>query len=301
VTSGPSGPTPTRGARRGRRHGWTERLLLLGPGFAYLVVLFVIPLGLIVSLAFFQRGRFGGVIYEPTLANFERALEPVFVKVLVDSLVIAGITTALALLIGYPVAWAIASLPRRWRVVALVLVVLPFWTNFLIRTYAWIVLLNSEGPINGALTGLGIVERPLGLLYTDGAVVAGLLYAYLPLMILPLYASIERLDPELREAAANLGATPARTFLSVTLPLTLPGVLIGSIFVFVPSIGNFVVPELLGGGKTVMVGNLIRDQFLKARDWPFGSVLALAVIVGLLGLLVVQARLSRRSEAPADA
>jgi spermidine/putrescine transport system permease protein len=295
VSSGPSRPAPTRGAPR--RHGFAERILLLGPGFAVVLALFVVPLALIVSLAFFRRGRFGGVVYEPTLANFERALEPVYIQVLIDSIVIAGITTAIALLIGYPTAWAIAQLPRRWRVVALVLVVLPFWTNFLIRTYAWIVLLNSEGPINGVLIGLGVVSEPVGLLYNEGAIVAGLLYAYLPLMILPLYASIERLEPELREAAANLGATPARTFLTVTLPLTLPGVLIGSIFVFVPSIGNFVIPELLGGGKTVMVGNLIRDQFLKARDWPFGSVLAIAVVLALLGLLVIQARVSRRGEA----
>jgi spermidine/putrescine transport system permease protein len=288
-----------RGARW--RRGLWERVLLLGPGFAYLLVLFIVPLGLIISLAFFQRGRFGGVVYEPTLANFERALQPVFVQVLIDSVVIAGITTALALVIGYPTAWAIARLPRRWRVVALILVVLPFWTNFLIRTYAWIVLLNSEGIVNGGLRALGVIDQPLALLYTDGAVVAGLLYAYLPLMILPLYSSIERLDPELREASANLGATPARTFLNVTLPLTMPGVLIGCIFVFVPSIGNFVIPELLGGGKTVMVGNLIRDQFLKARDWPFGAVLALVVIVMLAGLLVLQAYLSRRTEATADA
>jgi len=299
VTQGPSGPTGARGA--GRRRGLWERVLLLGPGYAYIAVLFLVPLGLIISLAFFQRGRFGGVIYEPTLANFERALQPVFVQVLIDSIVIAGLTTLLALLIGYPTAWVIANLPRRWRVVALILVVLPFWTNFLIRTYAWIVLLNREGIVNGGLRALGIVDEPIGLLYTDGAVVAGLLYAYLPLMILPLYSSIERLDPELREASANLGATPARTFISVTLPLTLPGVLIGSIFVFVPSIGNFVIPELLGGGKTVMVGNLIRDQFLKARDWPFGAVLALVVIVLLTGLLLLQSYLSRRTEATVDA
>ncbi len=299
MSLGPSGPPIARGARW--RRGLWERILLLGPGFAYILVLFLIPLGLIVSLAFFQRGRFGGVIYEPTLANFERALEPVYVQVLIDSVVIAGVTTALALLIGYPTAWVIANLPKRWRVIALILVVLPFWTNFLIRTYAWIVLLNREGVVNGALRSFGIIDEPLTLLYTDGAVVAGLLYAYLPLMILPLYSSIERLDPELREASANLGATPARTFISVTLPLTMPGVVIGSIFVFVPSIGNFVIPELLGGGKTVMVGNLIRDQFLKARDWPFGSVLAIVVIVSLMGLLVLQSWVSRRTEASADA
>ena len=299
MSDGPSGPPVTRGARW--RRGLTERVLLLGPGFAYIVVLFLIPLGLIISLAFFQRGRFGGVVYEPTLANFERALQPVFIQVLIDSVIIAGITTGLALLIGFPTAWVIANLPGRWRVVALILVVLPFWTNFLIRTYAWIVLLNREGVVNGALQAFGIIDEPLTLLYTDGAVVAGLLYAYLPLMILPLYSSIERLDPELREASANLGARPARTFISVTLPLTMPGVLIGSIFVFVPSIGNFVIPELLGGGKTVMVGNLIRDQFLKARDWPFGSVLAIVVIASLMGLLVLQSWLSRRTETTADA
>jgi spermidine/putrescine transport system permease protein len=257
----------------------------------------VVPLALIFALAFFRRGRFGGVIYEPTLANFARALEPVYIDVLIESVVIAGTTTLLALLLGYPTAWVIARLPPRWRIVALILVVLPFWTNFLVRTYAWIVLLNSEGPVSGLLQQVGLISEPLSVLYTPNAVVAGLLYAYLPLMILPLYASIERLDPELREAAANLGATPLWTFLTVTLPLTLPGVLIGCIFVFVPSIGNFVVPELLGGGKTIMVGNLIRDQFLKARDWPFGAVLAIVVILGLMALLIAQARLSRRSEA----
>ena len=170
-----------------------------------------------------QRGRFGGIVYEPTLRNFTRALDPIFVNVLLDSLVIAGITTVLALLLGYPTAYVIASLPREWRTVALVAVVLPFWTNFLIRTYAWIVLLNSEGPVNQTLTGSGLVDDPLTLLYTKPAVVAGLLYAYLPLMILPLYSSIERLDPQLREAATNLGASPLRAFRDVTLPLTLPG------------------------------------------------------------------------------
>ncbi len=280
--------------RRGSRLASGERLVLTGPGLLYLTVFMAVPLVLVLVYAFFQRGRFGGIVWKPTLENFVRALDPIYVSVLGNSLVIAGITTLLAVLLGYPVAYGIAKLPHRWRTVALILVVLPFWTNFLIRTYAWIVLLNSEGPLNKALLGLGLVDEPLGLLYTPGAVVAGLLYAYLPLMILPLYASIERLDPQLREAAANLGATPWRTFRDVTLPLTLPGVLTGCLFVFVPSLGNFVVPELLGGGKTVMVGNLIRDQFLKARDWPFGSTLAIVVIAFLVLLFVLQAWVSRR-------
>lgn len=284
----------TRTGRAVRRRARVERAVLQGPGLLYLTLLMAVPIGLVLTYTVFKRGRFGGIVWEPTLDNFTRAVEPVYVRVLVDSLTLASITTVLAVLLGYPTAYLIAQLPTRWRTVALVLVVLPFWTNFLIRTYAWIVLLNSEGPLNQALVGLGIVDRPLGLLYTKGAVVAGLLYAYLPLMILPLYASIERLDPQLREAAANLGASRARTFFDVTLPLTLPGLITGCVFVFVPSLGNFVVPELLGGGKTVMVGNLIRDQFLKARDWPFGAVLALAVIALMVALFALQSWASRR-------
>ncbi|MFC6236491.1 ABC transporter permease [Longivirga aurantiaca] len=279
---------------RGSRLASGERLVLTGPGLLYLTVFMAVPLLLVLVYAFFQRGRFGGVVWRFSFDNFVRALDQVYVSVLGSSLVIAGVTTLLALLLGYPVAYGIAKLPRSWRTVALVLVVLPFWTNFLIRTYAWIVLLNSEGPLNKGLIGIGLIDEPLGLLYTPGAVVAGLLYAYLPLMILPLYASVERLDPQLREAAANLGATPWRTFRDVTLPLTLPGVITGCLFVFVPSLGNFVVPELLGGGKTVMVGNLIRDQFLKARDWPFGATLALVVIAFLVVLFVLQSWVSRR-------
>jgi spermidine/putrescine transport system permease protein len=253
-----------------------------------------VPLLLVFAYGFFQRGRFGGVKLEFTLDNFARVLEPVYLGVIGESVLIAGITTVLALLLGYPVAFAIVRLPRRWRTLALVLVILPFWTNFLVRTYAWIVLLNSEGPVNSALLGIGLIDSPLGMLYTRGAVIAGLLYAYLPLMILPLYAAVERLDPQLTEAATNLGASRARVFRDITLPLTAPAAMIGAIFVFVPSLGNFVVPELLGGKKTIMIGNLIRDQFLTARDWPFGAVLALIMVVFLVALFAVQAAVSRR-------
>ncbi|GAB3679925.1 ABC transporter permease [Actinocorallia lasiicapitis] len=274
--------------------------MLLGPGLAYLLVFLVVPLALVLGYTIFKRGRYGGIVYETTGENFTRAADPIYTDVLLQSVKLALITTLIALVIGYPTAYVIARLPAKWKALALVAVVLPFWTNFLIRTYAWIVLLNSQGLVNSALTDLGVVDRPLELLYTDGAIVTGLLYAYLPLMILPLYSAIERLDPQLREASANLGAAPARTFLSVTLPLTLPGVLTGCVFVFVPSLGNFVIPELLGGGKQIMVGNLIRDQFLKARDWPFGSVLALSVVAVLIVLLTVQAWAARRFSGEGD-
>ncbi|NUP24573.1 MAG: ABC transporter permease [Streptomyces sp.] len=267
------------------------RLTLIGPGLSYLTALLLLPLALLIGYTVFQRGRFGGIDYDDgaTGDNFARLADPLYAGVLADSLRLAAITTVLALLLGYPTAYAIARLPRRWRTVALVLVVLPFWTSFLIRTYAWIVLLSSQGVVNKALTGAGLIDRPLELLYTEPAVVLGLLHSYLPLMVLPLYSAIERVDTGLTEASADLGARPARTFLSVTLPLTVPGVLTGCVFVFVPSLGNFVVPELLGGGRTVLVGNLIRDQFLTARDWPFGSVLALALMAFLVLLLMAQA------------
>lgn len=289
---------PEQRRRRTTTRSLLERLTLLGPGLIYLTLLVAVPVALVTSYTLFQRGRFGGIVYEASLDNFSRALDPIYRAVLVDSVVVAGAATLIALVIGYPVAYAIALMSPRWRLVCLVLVVIPFWTNFLIRTYAWIVLLNSQGVVNDGLIGLGLIEDRVGLLYTQGAVIAGLVYAYLPLMVLPIYASVARLDPELNEAAANLGAGRMRAFRDVTLPMTLPGVITGCIFVFVPSLGNFVVPELLGGGKTVLVGNLVRDQFLEARDWPFGATLALVMIVLLVALFAVQSLVARRYAVP---
>ncbi len=287
-----------RARTAGRGADWRRalpaRAAFLGPGLVYVTLFMAVPLALVFAYAFFERGRFGGIKPTFTLENFTRIADPVYLSVIGNSLLIAGITTLLALLIGYPVVFAIARLPRRWSTIALVLVVLPFWTNFLVRTYAWIVLLNSEGPINKALLSLGVIHEPIGMLYTRGAVIVGLLYAYLPLMILPLYAAVERLDPTLTEAATNLGAPRWKVFRDITLPLTAPGAMIGAIFVFVPSLGNFIVPELLGGKKTVMIGNLIRDQFLTARDWPFGAALALIMVAFLVALFALQAAVSRR-------
>jgi spermidine/putrescine transport system permease protein len=292
VTTDQATTSGGRGAIGRRALG--SRAAFLGPGLVYVTLFMAIPLALVISYAFLKKGRFGGVTLDFTLASFAKALQPTYLAVLGNSLLIAAMTTILALLIGYPVAYAISLMPERWRPIALVLIVLPFWTNFLVRTYAWMVLLNTEGPINKALMSIGLIDQPIGLLYTRGAVVAGMLYAYLPLMILPLYAAMDRMDHSLLEAATNLGASRFRAFRDVTFPLTLPGAMIGAIFVFVPSLGNFVIPELLGGGKTVMIGNLIRNQFLKARDWPFGAVLALVMIVFLVLLFALQAYVSRR-------
>ena len=271
-----------------------RRLLLLGPAFGWWAVFLVVPVGLVIAYSVFQRGTYGGVVPTFTLDNLVRAFDPLYLRVFLFSLRVAVITTVIALVIGYPTAYLIATLPRRWRTPVLVLVILPFWTSLLIRTYAWIVLLNGEGLINHGLESLGLIRVPLPLLYNEFAIVLGLVYGYLPLMILPIYSSIERLQPELREASADLGGNPLRTFLRVTLPLTLPGLAAGCIFVFVPSLGNFIVPDLLGGGLSIMVGNLIQAQFLKARDWPFGAVLSLALIAMMGALLFVQAWLQDR-------
>lgn len=279
--------------RRQRELRW-ERLALLGPGAAYALAFLLVPLALVVVYAFLSPSRFGGVQGPATLDSVRRLGEPVYRDVILTSVLLALAATAIALAIGYPAAYALARLPRRWRTVAVVAVVLPFWTNFLIRMYAWIVLLNNEGLVNKLLRSTGAIEEPLGLMNNQPAIVLGFVYAYLPLMILPLYASIERLDPQLAEAATNLGAGPFTRFRTVLLPLTINGAITGSLFVFIPSLGNFVVPELLGGGKTATLGTLARDQYLDARDWPFGASVALVVLVIVVAIVTLQGRLSRR-------
>lgn len=290
---GPSRPAPSGWRALAR---WRNGKLTIVPAFAWWAIFLVTPIALVLVSSFFRRGSFGGVVYDFTLDNYVRAIDPLYLGVLWYSVQIAFITTVICLLVGFPAAYYIATRPSaRLRNVLLVLVVFPFLTNFLIRTYAWIVLLNREGVVNRTLQGVGLIDEPLPLLYNDFAVVMGLVYGYLPLMILPLYAALERLHPEVREAAQDLGARPLRILRTVTIPLVLPGIVAGCVFVFVPSLGNFPVPQLLGGGRRSMVGNLVNQQFLDARDWPFGSTLALMLMVILMVLLVVQSRALRRS------
>jgi spermidine/putrescine transport system permease protein len=263
--------------------------LLIMPGVGWLTFFMIIPCLIIFFYSFFERGTYGGIVYNFTFENFQRAVEPVYFKVFLDSARIAGLTTIIALLLAYPAAYAISLAPRQRQNRYLFLVMLPFWSNYLIRTYAWIVLLNREGIINKGLSGIGLIDEPLPILYNEFAIVTGLVYNYLPFVILAIYASIQRLNPEIREASEDLGAPAWRTFCRVTLPLTLPGVAAGAVFVFVLSIGNFITPDLLGGGRLLMVCNLIYDQFLSARDWPFGAALSLALIMIMMGLLFAQA------------
>jgi spermidine/putrescine transport system permease protein len=279
---------------------------LLLPTWLVLGIFFLLPLGGMLVLSFGQRGLYGGV--QPVadwgsylrsgafLGNYARSRAGIYLKIGWRSLWMAVATTVLCLVISYPAAYCLALVaPRRWKSLLLGLVVVPFWTSFLIRTYAWMFLLRSEGLLNQILKSAGVIHQPLSILYTPLAVMLGLLYGELPFMILPLYASLEKLDRTLLEAAADLGAGRAGSFLRVTLPLTFPGMAAGVVLVFIPSLGQFVVSDLLGGAKSVLVGNLIQNQFAMARNQPFGAALAFELTGAVLLLLGVYALYARRS------
>src|SRR5690606_8630166 len=243
----------------GRRSPW-RLLALVGPLAAWLLIFEVIPLVLVLAVSFMRRGSDGPIAVTFTLENYARFADPLYVRILADSLGIALVTTVICLLVAYPFAYYTCMQPAPRRARLLGLVILPIWTNMLIRTYAWIILLRSNGLANNLLRSAGIIEQPLELLYTREAAVLGLVYALLPFMVLPLYASIEKLDPRLVKAAQDLGAGPARAFWRVTLPLTMPGVVAGSILVFVPSLALFYISDLMGGARAVLIGNLVQRQ-----------------------------------------
>jgi spermidine/putrescine transport system permease protein len=269
-------------ARRPVAGAWA----LLSPGLAWLLLFFAAPLAVLLGYSVLHRGTYGGVAPGFTLEHYRRFADPLYLAVAWRTLWIAVTTTALCLLLGYPVAYVIAR-AGRWRNLLLFLVILPFWTSFLVRTYAMIVLLRTGGVINSVLMHLGLTGGPLELLYTPGAVLAGLVYGYLPFMVLPIYASLERLDLDLLDAAEALGARAWSRFRRVTLPLSLPGVAAGSLLVFIPALGAFLTPDLLGGAKTMMLGNLVQNQFGPARNWPFGSAVSFALMgIVFAGLLV---------------
>ncbi|AEY01797.1 spermidine/putrescine ABC transporter membrane protein [Oceanimonas sp. GK1] len=275
------------------------RNLAVGVIVGWLLLFVFLPNLMIIATSFLTRDHASLVSLVFTADNYGRLFDPMYFKVLWHSLMMAGLATLLCLLIGYPFAFVVAGLPARWRPVMLFLIIVPFWTNSLIRTYALKAVLGTKGLLNQGLLALGIIEQPLRIVFTEAAVIIGLVYILLPFMILPLYAAIEKLDHRLLEAARDLGAGALPRFVRVILPLTLPGIVAGCLLVFLPALGMFYISDLLGGAKHLLIGNIIKTQFLNIRDWPFGAAtsVTLTLLMALLMLAYYQAgKLLNRKE-----
>jgi spermidine/putrescine transport system permease protein len=259
----------------------------LSPVVIWMFAFFLIPLFLVIAVSFMTRGQYGDIQLNLTGNNYARLISPMYLKIFWDSLIISLLTTIACLVMGYPFAYIIAGVPKRFRPIFMMLIILPFWTNSLVRTYAWIILLRTEGLINTYLMYFGIIHEPLKMLYSTGAVLIGMLYIMFPFMVLPIYTSVEKLDRTLLEAASDLYASPLEVFLKVTLPLTKPGIMAGCLLVFIPTLGLFFIPDLMGGSKIILISNLIKNQFLTARDWPFGTAISVVLIVTMLIIIGV--------------
>jgi spermidine/putrescine transport system permease protein len=258
---------------------------LIAPAWAYYALLLIAPLGIVAAYAFASRSGYFTIHFGLSGTNFQRLWDPLYVKVFLTTFRMALFATVGCLLVGYPFAYWLATRPHKHRTLLLLLVVVPFWTSILIRTFAWALLLSRNGPLSTLLQKIGVIGGPLGLLNTYKAVWIGLVYDYLPLMLFPLYVSIERVDRRLVEAAKDLGLGRLRAFLHVTFPLTLAGVATGSLLVFIPMTGEYVVPSLLGGGKSALFGSVVAKTFLEAIDYPFGAAMSLT-LVGVLLVIV---------------
>jgi spermidine/putrescine transport system permease protein len=267
------------------------------PGGLWLLVFFAVPLAIVLAISFGVPGDLGGASYAWNPDNYSRAFDPLFIPVLARSVGYAVATVVLCLLLGYPVAYYIARFGGRHKQVLIALVVLPFFVNYLVRTYAWVALLSDEGVVNGVL-GL---DDPIRFLNTPYAVIGGLVYGYLAFMILPVYAALDRMDPALIEAGKDLYGSDFKTFLHVTWPTTFQGVLAGTVLVFLPAVGDFVSAQLLGGPGTYMIGNLIQQQFFGAEDWPFGAALTTLMMLFLLVWMVLYLRSAAKAAREATA
>lgn len=259
--------------------------LVLAPLLAWLVLFVVAPTVMLVAVSFAERDALGRIVWTFTTENYVRAFDWLWLKVLLVSVWYAFLTTVICMAVGYPVAYTIGRAPPRWRSLLLMLVMVPFWTSFLIRTYAWITILSKEGLVNSLLLNAGFISQPVALLYTPFAIVLGLVYNFLPFMILPIYTSVEKLDNAMIEAAYDLGAGPLRAFSQVIIPLTRPGIAAGAMLVFVPSIAMFAITTLMGGGTNPTIGEVIFKQFTSGRNQPFGAALGtLLLLIFILAL-----------------
>lgn len=276
-----------------------ERLvlgILIGPTMFWLILFFMIPLVLILVYSFLTRGTFGGLEWRFQLGNYVRFADPLYLRIFGRSFLIAFLTTVICLLMGYPMAFWMSRQPAWIRNSLLLLIMIPFWTNFVVRIYAWKMILFREGPLNQLLIGTGLIKEPLSILFTNKAVIIGLVYGWVIDMVLPCYASLVGLDLSLIEAAQDLYANRVRVFSRIILPLTMPGIVSGSILVFVPSLGAYVIPDMLGGGKTDMIGNLIQQQFGSAQNWPFGSAVSFVLMAVMLAGTLIYFRIARQEE-----
>jgi spermidine/putrescine transport system permease protein len=262
-----------------RENKIAQGLFLIFPADIYLFLFMVLPLILVTILSFLSRGTYGEVVFQFNITNYARLFDPLYVKIFIYSLEVGVATTIISILIGYPLAYYIARAPAGQRSLLLFLILVPFWTNFIIRIYAWIMILRAGGLLDAFLEWAHITQKSLSLLYTPTAVLIGMVYEFLPFMVLPLYTSLEKIENSILEAASDLGAPPWRVFLRVTLPLSVPGMIAGTILVFIPAMGMFVIPDLMGGAKTILIGNVIRNQFLTARDWPFGAASSMILML----------------------
>lgn len=274
--------------------------VLLGPVTIFLAIFFFTPLIIMLIYSFLMPGLYGGVEWIFYPHNYGRILgfadpafeyfDPVYLQIFFRSLRIALTTVVITLLVCYPAAFQISRLREGWKNFSLFLIALPFFASLIVRLFIWVLILKKTGFINSTLMGLGIINEPLDMIYTEGATILGMVYIFIPFMFLPVYASVEKLDWSLVRASQDLGANGFQTFFKVILPVTLPGIIGGSILVFIPTLGNFVVPTVLGGAKVLMLGNLIEQQFLSARNWPFGAALSMLVMTGVLAMLFLYIR-----------
>ncbi|MFD3262137.1 ABC transporter permease [Paenibacillus lentus] len=257
------------------------------PVLLWLGVFMVIPMLIVVGMSFMGRSEVGGVVVDFNLASYARFFDPLYLGIYWDTIVLSVLTTVICLLLSYPLAYYIANSGPKRQTWGLILVTIPFWINFLIRTYAWVLLLRTQGIVNNLLIDIGLIQEPLQMLYTRGAVLLGMVYTFIPFMVLPIYVALEQMDKKLLEAASDLGASPWRAFWHITLPQTKSGIMTGSVLVYVSTTGMFVVTDILGGAKSAMISNVIQAQFSGARDWPFGSALSIIFVITSLIMIAL--------------
>lgn len=269
------------------------KLAMAGPVSVWMILFVTIPMIYVIFISFMSRGIFGDVVYEFSTESYQTILDPTYFQVILKSLKAAGLTTVLCLLIGYPFAYIIARKPKNVASKMITLLMIPFWTNSLMRLNSWLLLFQTSGPVNNFLVNMGITEKPISFIYTDELVLIGLITNMLPFAVLPMYSTIEKLEKSLLEASADLGANARETFLRITLPITFPGIFSAIILTFIPSLGIYTVTDMLGGGKVLFIGNIIKNQFGAIRNWPLGAALSVLLIVITMLLIFLYTRFAK--------